>query len=148
MYCAGRADPPAYPDTALLTPFTCRKTASTPQKQPPANTAVCGPLTVDAGMSVAGAGRAADPLAAPKARTAASRPSNAAAAMRYRDLIIVQLLFEPARSPPRAPSGQEIAATASASLVAPGVQSLQSYRPGDRGQTARTRALPARGFLV
>ena len=35
--------PPAYPDTASDTPFSDSKTASTPQKQPPARTAVCGP---------------------------------------------------------------------------------------------------------
>src|SRR2546422_1937077 len=31
--------PPAYPDTTCSTPRTCRNTASTPQKHPPANTA-------------------------------------------------------------------------------------------------------------
>ena len=35
-----RADPPAKPDTTLVTPFTCSNTASMPQKQPPARTAV------------------------------------------------------------------------------------------------------------
>src|SRR6266849_797873 len=37
------APPPAYPETTLETPFTCLKTASMPQKHPPAKTAAAAP---------------------------------------------------------------------------------------------------------
>src|SRR5262245_44315689 len=39
-----------------MTPLTCSKTASTPQKQPPARTAVCSPLVFASGASIAGLG--------------------------------------------------------------------------------------------
>src|SRR6266540_4512894 len=43
VYFAVVALPPEYPETTRETPLTCLKTASTPQKQPPASTAVCSP---------------------------------------------------------------------------------------------------------
>src|SRR5215831_8954127 len=39
-----------------MTPFTCWKTACTPQKQPPATTAACRPDTGERAASTSGAG--------------------------------------------------------------------------------------------
>src|SRR5207248_2685539 len=55
-YSAVLDSPPEYPDVALITPFTCWKTAWTPQKHPPATTAVCWPEFVALVASTAGAG--------------------------------------------------------------------------------------------
>src|SRR6266498_2713741 len=55
-YWAVAGEPPEYPDLTSLTPFTCSKTASTPQKQPPASTAVCSPLELARGASSVGSG--------------------------------------------------------------------------------------------
>src|ERR1039457_1532885 len=49
--------PPEYPDVALTTPFTCWKTACTPQKHPPAKTAVSWVLFAGVDSSAAGLGR-------------------------------------------------------------------------------------------
>jgi hypothetical protein len=49
--------PPEYPEVALTTPFTCWKTACTPQKHPPAKTAVSWPLFADRDSSTVGLGR-------------------------------------------------------------------------------------------
>src|ERR1035438_4858566 len=51
--------PPEYPEVALTTPFTCWKTACTPQKHPPAKTAVSWPLFADGDSSTVGFGRTA-----------------------------------------------------------------------------------------
>jgi hypothetical protein len=48
--------PPEYPEVALITPFTCWKTAWIPQKQPPATTAVSFPGVEALASSVAAAG--------------------------------------------------------------------------------------------
>src|SRR5712691_2542934 len=56
-YSAVLAEPPEYPDVALITPFTCWNTAWIPQKQPPATTAVSSALVVAIGASTAGFGR-------------------------------------------------------------------------------------------
>src|SRR5947207_12776362 len=54
-YCAVDFSPPEYPDSTFVTPRTCSKTPCTPQKQPPAMTAVCsGPDAF--GLSTKGAG--------------------------------------------------------------------------------------------
>jgi hypothetical protein len=45
-----------YPLVTLLTPLTCSNTASTPQKQPPAKTAVCSPFAVIGGVEKQPAG--------------------------------------------------------------------------------------------
>jgi hypothetical protein len=50
--------PPAYPDTASLTPFTCWNTAWTPQKQPPASTTFSCAAAESAASPSAGAGSA------------------------------------------------------------------------------------------
>src|SRR5262249_51249553 len=47
--------PPAYPETALITPWTCWYTPCTPQKQPPARTMVAEAACA-AGSSSSGAG--------------------------------------------------------------------------------------------
>src|SRR4051794_4326287 len=59
------AEPPAYPDVTCVTPRTCLKTASTPQKHPPANTAARWlVVAVASGASTAGSGRTTAELAA------------------------------------------------------------------------------------
>src|SRR6476661_5561104 len=59
MYFAVWALPPEYPDTTFLTPLTCLNTASTPQKHPPANTAVASPGVAAFGGAPAKSGTAA-----------------------------------------------------------------------------------------
>src|SRR5579872_365972 len=60
-YSAAAEDPPEYPEVALITPRTCWKTACTPQKQPPASTAVCCPLAWAKAVSSFGFGKSAPP---------------------------------------------------------------------------------------
>src|SRR5207253_9164312 len=55
-YCAVLEEPPEYPEVTLMTPLTCSKTASTPQKHPPASTAVCSPRALVSGASKIGFG--------------------------------------------------------------------------------------------
>src|SRR6476469_6978694 len=59
MYLAVAALPPEYPDTTFFTPLTCLNTASTPQKHPPANTAVASPGVAAFGGAPAKSGTAA-----------------------------------------------------------------------------------------
>src|SRR4030095_10945908 len=54
--CDVADSPPPSPVSTRTTPLTCSKTASIPQKQPPASTAVCSPLAVASGASTAGLG--------------------------------------------------------------------------------------------
>src|SRR4029077_15943378 len=73
-YSAVLASPPEYPEVALITPFTCWKTAWIPQKQPPATTAVCSPELAALDASTAGPGTAtAAALPAVQATVPASR---------------------------------------------------------------------------
>src|SRR6476620_9244702 len=71
MYFAVAALPPEYPDTTFLTPLTCLNTASTPQKQPPANTAVASPGEVAFCGAPAKSGTAAPTTPARAKRTIA-----------------------------------------------------------------------------
>ena len=76
-YVGDGTRPPAYPDIADVTPRTCSNTPSTPQKQPPANTAVSSDDTVASGTSAAGAGSA---TASPRRPTPGLVASSKAAA--------------------------------------------------------------------
>src|SRR5690348_4721525 len=86
-YVAVSADPPAYPATTPVTPFTCSKTSCIPQKQPPESTAVACPALLALGASSAGAGSDADAALAPRIplptrRTTATTVAPSAAPLR------------------------------------------------------------------
>ena len=78
--------PPAYPDTAWMTPVTCWKTPCTPQKHPPARTMTSGSASPD-GSSSTGAGTVGTPSGTvdcvvdarhPASRTVAANDTDAA----------------------------------------------------------------------
>jgi hypothetical protein len=68
--------PPEYPEVALTTPFTCWNTACTPQKHPPAKTAVAWPLFAETDSSTVGLGRTTAPLSLALAKMPAKVKSN------------------------------------------------------------------------
>src|SRR5216684_1891604 len=75
-YSAVLDSPPEYPEVALITPFTCWKTAWIPQKHPPATTAVCWPELVALVASTAGGGTTPEAFPAPKATVPATTSKN------------------------------------------------------------------------
>src|SRR6266498_1888167 len=91
-YSAVTGEPPEYPGVTSLTPFTCSKTASTPQQQPPASTAVCSPLELARGASRAGSGIAvAEAVTALQATIVATMRKMAALKARYLYMVDVPL---------------------------------------------------------
>src|SRR6186713_599662 len=143
-YFAVEALPPAYPETACETPCTRWNTPCTPQKQPPANTAVCMPLALAVSSAAAGGilkvvSEADDVCRCRAPRTRASAPPQPArrvARRGRRELTFMDWLVEKWMTVGRRGLGRITAPAGAGRLLRPG-KALSAAR--GRGRRRRRR---------